>query len=217
MTSPTHPTLTTRLALSTRRSSPRVRGQGLGRGFAGHLFGGLSRKEETEPGEPVDDGDAARLVIGYGASQGRGTARAMASDVDALGEQVPRLRAAAYEAHLKRAVERDLHVAFPSVPLDQVTVLVECLWSHVDAASIRDFVPLLVRRQAQEELIDHLDVREDAVLSSSGASAHRTFVVALLAPRGLHSLSRLSGRKYFVRRRLRMTPLGCLRQYVSPG
>jgi hypothetical protein len=54
-----------------------------------------------------------------------------------------------------RSVELELHLEFPSVPMDQVTILVECLWSHFDGASVRDFVPLLVRRQAKEELLDH--------------------------------------------------------------
>lgn len=33
-------------------------------GFAGHLFGGLSRKDVKELGEFIDDGQAALLVIG---------------------------------------------------------------------------------------------------------------------------------------------------------
>jgi uncharacterized membrane protein len=33
-------------------------------GFAGHLFGGLSRKDVKELGELIDDGEAALLVIG---------------------------------------------------------------------------------------------------------------------------------------------------------
>lgn len=66
-----------------------------------------------------------------------------------------RLQRAADEAHLQEAVERELHIAFPSVPVDQVTILVECLWSHFDDAPVRDFVPLLVEKQAKEELLDH--------------------------------------------------------------
>lgn len=60
------------------------------------------------------------------------------------------------ETHAMGAVARDLEVAFPSVPPDQVAVLVECLWHHFDGAPVRDFVPLLVRKQAHEELSDHL-------------------------------------------------------------
>jgi len=83
----------------------------------------------------------------------------MTIEVDDSGARFPLLRAAADEAHLKEVVERELHVAFPSVPADQVTILVECLWSHFDAAPVRDFVPLLVRKQAKEELLDHLGPR----------------------------------------------------------
>lgn len=55
-----------------------------------------------------------------------------------------------------RLVQRELHAEFPSVSDDQVTALVECLWTHFEGAPIRDFVPLLVRKQAREELLDQL-------------------------------------------------------------
>jgi hypothetical protein len=55
-----------------------------------------------------------------------------------------------------RALELELHVEFPAVPLEQVSILVQCLWSHYDGAPVRDFVALLVRKQAKEELCDHL-------------------------------------------------------------
>jgi hypothetical protein len=54
------------------------------------------------------------------------------------------------------SVALQLHGEFPSVPLEQVSILVECLWSHYDGAPVRDFVALLVRKQAREELSDHL-------------------------------------------------------------
>ena len=83
----------------------------------------------------------------------------MSIEVDDPGARV-RLQRAADEAHLKEAVEHELHVAFPSVPVDQVTILVECLWSHFDDAPVRDFVPLLVGKQAKEELLDHHHSRQ---------------------------------------------------------
>ncbi len=83
----------------------------------------------------------------------------MATEGDDAGARIPLQRAAADEAHLKTSVERELCVAFPSVPVEQVTILVECLWSHFAGALVRDFVPLLVRKQAQEELLDHLGTR----------------------------------------------------------
>lgn len=67
-----------------------------------------------------------------------------------------------------RSIERELRLEFPSVPTDQVTILVQCLWSHFDGASVRDFVPLLVRRQAREELLDHLGSRTAVTLSPAG-------------------------------------------------
>jgi hypothetical protein len=88
----------------------------------------------------------------------------MTIEPDATGARIPLQRDAADEAHLKKSVERDLCVEFPSVPVDQVTILVECLWSHFEGALIRDFVPLLVRKQAKEELLDHLGTRAEATV-----------------------------------------------------
>ena len=83
----------------------------------------------------------------------------MTIEAEASAAPIPQPRAAADETHLQRSVERELCVAFPSVPVDHVTTLVECLWSHFEGAPIRDFVPLLVRKQATEELLDHVGVR----------------------------------------------------------
>ncbi len=66
-----------------------------------------------------------------------------------------------------RAVELAMHDEFPTVPMDQVAILVECLWSHFDGAPMRDFVPLLVWKQAREELLDHLNPRTDTTVSHS--------------------------------------------------
>ena len=55
------------------------------------------------------------------------------------------------EARLS-ATQRDLRHEFPSVPLEQIDMLVEGIWKHYEAARVRDFVPLLVRKQAREEL-----------------------------------------------------------------
>ena len=87
----------------------------------------------------------------------------MTIEIDDAAARLPRHLAAADEAHLKRSVEGELCVEFPSVPVDQVSILVECLWSHFEGARIRDFVPLLVRKQAKEELLDHLGTRADGM------------------------------------------------------
>lgn len=55
------------------------------------------------------------------------------------------------EARLS-ATQRELRQEFPSVPLEQIDMLVEGIWKHYEAACVRDFVPLLVRKQAREEL-----------------------------------------------------------------
>lgn len=60
------------------------------------------------------------------------------------------------EEHARQSVARELHVDFPSVSVEQASVLVECLWSHFDGAPVRDFVPALVMKQAREELLEHL-------------------------------------------------------------
>jgi hypothetical protein len=87
----------------------------------------------------------------------------MTIDVDETAGRIPRQRAPADETHLQRTVEQELCVAFPSVSGVHVTTLVECLWSHFEGAPIRDFVPLLVRKQATEELLDHLGIRAQTV------------------------------------------------------
>ena len=79
----------------------------------------------------------------------------MTTEVDGPAPRIPLQRVAMDEGPAMRSVELELHLEFPSVPMDQLTILVECLWSHFDGASVRDFVPLLVRRQAREELLDH--------------------------------------------------------------
>lgn len=79
------------------------------------------------------------------------------------------------EGHAKRLVQRELHAEFPSVPHDQVSALVDCLWAHFEGAPIRDFVPLLVRKQAKEELRDHpAAARRTSVRSTAQKSAWRT-------------------------------------------
>ena len=93
----------------------------------------------------------------------------MTIEADDPGARIPRQRATADEAHLKRSVERALHSRFPSVAIDQVTILVECLWSHFEGAPVRDFVPLLVRKQAMEELLDYLGPRAEAMVLSPGS------------------------------------------------
>lgn len=102
----------------------------------------------------------------------------MTIELDDSSAPVP-LRPAAGEAHLKEAVERELHVAFPSVPVDQVTILVECLWTHFEDAPVRDFVPLLVGKQAREELLDHLGPRAAPMVPPRGATPTRPRSVSL--------------------------------------
>jgi hypothetical protein len=109
------------------------------------------------------------LVFGEDAFAGRNV-RAMTIEADDPGARIPRQRAMADEAHLKRSVERELRLRFPSVAIDHVTILVECLWSHFEGAPVRDFVPLLVQKQAVEELLDYLGPRDEAVVLSPGSS-----------------------------------------------
>jgi hypothetical protein len=86
----------------------------------------------------------------------------MTLEMDGSVPRIPRQRSAVDEAQALRSIERELHLEFPAVPLYQLTVLVECLWAHFDGATVRDFVPLLVRRQAREELLDHVGPRAEA-------------------------------------------------------
>ena len=61
----------------------------------------------------------------------------MTIEADDPGARIPRQRAVADEAHLKRSVE---------------------------GAPVRDFVPLLVQKQAMEELLDYLGPRAEATV-----------------------------------------------------
>jgi len=56
------------------------------------------------------------------------------------------------------ATQRELRLEFPSVTPDEIDMLVEGIWMHYETARVRDFVPLLVRRQAREELREILQV-----------------------------------------------------------
>ena len=80
----------------------------------------------------------------------------MTIELDDAGARAPRQRAPVDEGTAMRSVELELRAEFPSVPVDQLTILVECLWAHFDDAPVRDFVPVLVRKQAKEELRDDL-------------------------------------------------------------
>lgn len=89
----------------------------------------------------------------------------MTIEVDDPGPRIPLRRAEVDEGQAMRLLELELHVEFPSVPIEQVSILVQCLWSHYDAAPVRDFVALLVRKQAKEELSDHLGPLADAAIA----------------------------------------------------
>jgi hypothetical protein len=100
--------------------------------------------------------------------------RARTIEVDHTPAQTSRQPAVVDEGRAMRAVELALHVEFPTVPVEHVAILVECLWRHFDGAPVRDFVPLLVRKQAGEELLDHLDALTGAAVSHArpASTAH---------------------------------------------
>lgn len=89
----------------------------------------------------------------------------MTIEVDDPGPRMPLRRPEVDEGQAMRSLELELHVEFPSVPIEQVSILVQCLWSHYDAAPVRDFVALLVRKQAKEELSDHLGPLAEAAVA----------------------------------------------------
>jgi hypothetical protein len=62
----------------------------------------------------------------------------------------------ARERRLLEEAQRDVCRSFPWLSAERVNVLVECLWSQFDDAHVRDFIPVLVRKQAREELRDEL-------------------------------------------------------------
>jgi hypothetical protein len=83
----------------------------------------------------------------------------MTTEVDRPAARARRVAAEVDEPQAIAALEVELHLEFPSVPVEQVSILVQCLWSHYDGAPVRDFVALLVRKQAREELFDHVGSR----------------------------------------------------------
>jgi hypothetical protein len=56
------------------------------------------------------------------------------------------------EAHMVEAAERDLVREFPLVPQEQVHTTVQSAWHGFESVHVRDFVPLLVRRKARDQL-----------------------------------------------------------------
>lgn len=101
----------------------------------------------------------------------------MTIELDDAGARAPRQRAPVDEGPAMRSVELELRAEFPSVPVDQLTILVECLWAHFDDAPVRDFVPVLVRKQAKEELRDGLGRQPEATAPGpdvpvTGATEH---------------------------------------------
>ncbi|KRF04413.1 hypothetical protein ASG88_21650 [Nocardioides sp. Soil777] len=86
----------------------------------------------------------------------------MTIEVDDPGPRTPVRRGELDEGQAMDSLVLELQAEFPSLPGDQVSVLVQCLWSHYDSAPVRDFVVLLVRKQAKEELSDHLGPAEEA-------------------------------------------------------
>lgn len=84
---------------------------------------------------------------------------AMTIEVEDPGPRTPLQRGEKDEGLAMTSLVLELQAEFPSVPADQVSVLVQCLWSHYDGAPVRDFVALLVRKQAREELFDHVGSR----------------------------------------------------------
>jgi hypothetical protein len=66
-----------------------------------------------------------------------------------------------------RSVVLDLRAEFPAVPADELTALVQHLWACFDGALVRDYVPLLVRKQARDELRGHPGPRAGAAAVST--------------------------------------------------
>ncbi len=74
---------------------------------------------------------------------------AMTIEVEDPGPRTPLQRGEKDEGLAMSSLVLELQAEFPSVPADQVSVLVQCLWSHYDSAPVRDFVVLLVREAGE--------------------------------------------------------------------
>ena len=66
------------------------------------------------------------------------------------------------EVHAERrlidSAERDLREEFPSLSADEVSWVTERVWAEFQGARVRDFLPVLVRKQARKELRDHFGI-----------------------------------------------------------
>lgn len=79
------------------------------------------------------------------------------------------------ERRLLEDAQRDICEAHPCLPVERVHVVVECLWAAYDGARVRDFIPVLVRKQAREELRDMdaepTEIRTSPHMTAGGAKA----------------------------------------------
>lgn len=82
---------------------------------------------------------------------------------DTFGAQRPRPDVQA-ERRLIQAAERDLREEFPSLSTDEVSWVIERVWAEFQGARIRAYLPVLVHKQARNELRDRFGI--DAVSRS---------------------------------------------------
>ncbi len=80
------------------------------------------------------------------------------------------------EERLIEQVETDLRREFPGLSAVHVRVVVECVWAEFEGADIRDFVPVLVRKQAREELRDHFHSDADPALRVRAPQGRRRVI-----------------------------------------
>lgn len=79
------------------------------------------------------------------------------------------------ESRLIEETRQDICEAFPWLPAERVSVVVQCLWAEYDDAPIRDFIPLLVAKQAREELRDQFHAEAtDTVVNAAFMPSTRT-------------------------------------------
>ena len=71
------------------------------------------------------------------------------------------------DRRLIEEVQRDVCRAFPGLPALEVGAVVEHIWAQYDEARIRDFVPVLVGKQAHEELRAALGSAQDLARCTS--------------------------------------------------
>jgi hypothetical protein len=72
------------------------------------------------------------------------------------------------ERELITGVERRLAEKYTALPVDQISVVVRHAYAQFQSSRVKDFIPLLVQRRADEELEELSVLRPDLAATALG-------------------------------------------------